>query len=189
MKSIGEQRVRIDFNVSGSGDVDIIKKRTADLINFCQGKMDEPFNVELCDERNELYKLAQRAYEEAAMWAVKAATINSPTQTKELDSFYQVIDKLYKKKLFTDTIGHDLLKSLIKYLPFSDVKSIKLVSPTYVDSNGTINLVESIKFTENTLLNENIEVYDISVERLTSLPSFDLSYGFVLRCSPNSIKK
>ena len=33
MKTIGEQRVRIDFNVSGSGAIDQFKSKTADLIN------------------------------------------------------------------------------------------------------------------------------------------------------------
>ena len=65
MSSIGEDRVRIKFNPSQTGDVDTIKQRTADLINFV-----ERFRPQ--DVR--LVSLAQTAYEEAAMWAVKAAT-------------------------------------------------------------------------------------------------------------------
>jgi hypothetical protein len=64
-KSIGEKRVRTDFNVSGSGDVDSIKKKTAELINDVEAlKSKDP----------RLAALAQTAYEEAAMWAVKLAT-------------------------------------------------------------------------------------------------------------------
>lgn len=64
-KSLGEQRVRTDFNVSGSTFVDDIKTRTAELINIC-----ETFKQK--DAR--LASLAQTSFEEAAMWAVKAAT-------------------------------------------------------------------------------------------------------------------
>jgi hypothetical protein len=64
-KSLGEQRVRTDFNVSGSSFVDDVKFRTAELINIC-----ETFKTK--DSR--LASLAQTAFEEAAMWAVKAAT-------------------------------------------------------------------------------------------------------------------
>ncbi len=64
-KSLGEQRVRTDFNVSGSSFVDDIKFRTAELINICE-------TLRAKDGR--LTSLAQTAYEEAAMWAVKAAT-------------------------------------------------------------------------------------------------------------------
>jgi hypothetical protein len=64
-KSIGEERVRTDFNVSGSSIIDEIKQKSAELINIC-----EPFKSK--DAR--LASLAQTTYEEAAMWAVKAAT-------------------------------------------------------------------------------------------------------------------
>jgi hypothetical protein len=64
-KSVGEKRVRADFNVSGSSVVDEIKKKSAELINLCEG---------LKDKDGRLASLAQTAYEEAAMWAVKAAT-------------------------------------------------------------------------------------------------------------------
>lgn len=64
-KTIGEQRVRTDFNVSGSTFVDDIKQRTAELINVCES---------LKEKDPRLASLAQTTYEEAAMWAVKAAT-------------------------------------------------------------------------------------------------------------------
>ena len=63
--TLGEKRVRQGFNPSGNQDVFEIKDRTAKLIDFCETlKRKEP----------RLAALAQTAYEEAAMWAVKAAT-------------------------------------------------------------------------------------------------------------------
>ena len=64
-KSIGEARVRTDFNVSGKSIVDEIKLKSAELINLCEG---------LKEKDGRLASLAQTTYEEAAMWAVKAAT-------------------------------------------------------------------------------------------------------------------
>lgn len=63
--TLGEKRVRANFNVAGSALVDEIKKKSAELINLC-----EP----LKEKDGRLASLAQTAYEEAAMWAVKAAT-------------------------------------------------------------------------------------------------------------------
>lgn len=63
--SIGAHRVRESFNPSGENVVDKLKRYTADLIDLCEDlKQVEP----------RLASLAQTAYEEAAMWAVKAAT-------------------------------------------------------------------------------------------------------------------
>lgn len=63
--SIGEQRVRTQFNPSADSTVDMIKQKSAELINLCET---------LKDKDPRLASLAQTAYEEAAMWAVKAAT-------------------------------------------------------------------------------------------------------------------
>jgi hypothetical protein len=63
--TIGEERVRVKFNPSANGDVDTIKQATAHLIDLCEVQKSK-------DAR--LAALAQTAYEEAAMWAVKAAT-------------------------------------------------------------------------------------------------------------------
>lgn len=63
--SLGEDRVRIKFNPSADGVVDVIKAKSAELINICE-------TLKPLDGR--LAALAQTAYEEAAMWAVKAAT-------------------------------------------------------------------------------------------------------------------
>jgi hypothetical protein len=64
-KTIGELRVRTDFNVSGSDVIAQIKEKSAELINLCET---------LKEKDGRLASLAQTAYEEAAMWAVKAAT-------------------------------------------------------------------------------------------------------------------
>lgn len=63
--SIGEQRVRTNFNPSQDDVVSQIKQKTAELINLCE---------ELKAKEGRLASLAQTAYEEAGMWAVKAAT-------------------------------------------------------------------------------------------------------------------
>lgn len=63
--SIGEDRVRTKFNPSNLDGVDELKQKTAELIDMCEG-------LKALDGR--LAALAQTAYEEAAMWAVKAAT-------------------------------------------------------------------------------------------------------------------
>jgi hypothetical protein len=63
--SLGEDRVRTKFNPSTDSLVDQIKQKSAELIDLC-----EPLKAK--DVR--LASLAQTAYEEAAMWAVKAAT-------------------------------------------------------------------------------------------------------------------
>jgi hypothetical protein len=63
--SLGAQRVRESFNPSKDNMVDKIKRYTADLIDLCE-------DLKRLDPR--LASLAQTAYEEAAMWAVKAAT-------------------------------------------------------------------------------------------------------------------
>lgn len=84
VKTLGEQRVRVDFNVTGSTVVDQIKHLTADLINTLQAMKNdevsktydqsEDAKIQQSGEKLRLIALAQTAYEEAAMWAVKAAT-------------------------------------------------------------------------------------------------------------------
>ncbi len=73
-KTIGEQRVRVDFNVAKDeatrSNIDLIKTKTAELINILNLVKDEA----LRSERNRLIALAQTDYESAAMWAVKAIT-------------------------------------------------------------------------------------------------------------------
>ena len=63
--TIGEDRVRTKFNPSADSLVDQIKHKSAELIDICEG-------LKAKDAR--LASLAQTHYEDAAMWAVKAAT-------------------------------------------------------------------------------------------------------------------
>jgi hypothetical protein len=63
--SVGASRVRESFNPSKDNVVDKLKRYTADLIDLCE-------DFKQLDPR--LAALAQTAYEEACMWAVKAAT-------------------------------------------------------------------------------------------------------------------
>ena len=65
MTTIGEQRVRTEFNPSANSMVDLLKQKTAEVIDMCE-------TLKAKDTR--LASLAQTAFEEAAMWAVKAAT-------------------------------------------------------------------------------------------------------------------
>lgn len=64
-KTIGEQRVRTEFNPAQSDKVSQIKQKSAELINLCE---------ELKEKDPRAASLAQTAFEEAAMWGVKAAT-------------------------------------------------------------------------------------------------------------------
>lgn len=83
-KTIGEQRVRTSFNVSGDSVVDQIKRKSAELIDLMQAlRNDEASKTyeqspeekqRVSGEVFRLIALAQTAFEEAAMWAVKAAT-------------------------------------------------------------------------------------------------------------------
>jgi hypothetical protein len=68
--TIGEDRVRVKFNPSDDDSlVSQIKWKTAELIDLCnkaqQGRQGEEVRC---------WSLAMTAYEDAAMWAVKAAT-------------------------------------------------------------------------------------------------------------------
>jgi len=68
--TLGEERVRVSFNPSHNAEVDGIKRKTAELIDACQ-------RLKAATASNEVMRLAslaQTAYEEAGMWAVKAAT-------------------------------------------------------------------------------------------------------------------
>jgi hypothetical protein len=67
-KTLGENRIRVGFNPSAESVVDIIKNKTAELINL----VNECPSQE--GETKRLMSLAMTAYEEAAMWAVKAVT-------------------------------------------------------------------------------------------------------------------
>ena len=76
-KTLGEQRVRTQFNPS-TGEtgtiVDVIKTKSAELINLC-GDIAIDDTQKDVGEFKRLVSLAQTSIEQAAMWAVKAATI------------------------------------------------------------------------------------------------------------------
>ena len=76
----GEYRVGISFNPSGEDIVGKIKRQAADLIDLIE-TVSLPGNNMSEIHRNEvarLKSLAQTAAEDAAMWAVKAATKPAP---------------------------------------------------------------------------------------------------------------
>jgi hypothetical protein len=75
--TIGTDRVRHSFNPSGNETVDDIKGATAALIDLCDGFRQSAIQSNDA-ELARLASLAATAYEEAAMWAVKAATATAP---------------------------------------------------------------------------------------------------------------
>ena len=69
--TLGQRRVGLDFNPSGSDTIRRVKVKTADLIDLVMG-----IPIGEAPDRTEIVRLkeqAAKAYEEAAMWAVKAA--------------------------------------------------------------------------------------------------------------------
>lgn len=69
--SLGQDRVRIKFNPSANDTVSQLKTKAAEFIDLCEdlrnkGSADK--------EQQRLWSLAQTSIEDAAMWAVKAAT-------------------------------------------------------------------------------------------------------------------
>jgi hypothetical protein len=77
--TLGEKRVRVNFNPSNQDLVQQIKEKSAELINLLENTREDELRkvpaVEKSNEKMRLISLAQTAYEEAAMWAVKAATV------------------------------------------------------------------------------------------------------------------
>lgn len=73
--TFGQQRVNSTFNPSGDDVVDYIKHQTAHLIDYCEDWVK--------DRDPRLAALAETAYEQAAMWAVKAATAGTGSDTPE----------------------------------------------------------------------------------------------------------
>ena len=77
--TLGEQRVRVNFNPSQVDLVSQIKQKSAELINVIDSLKEKwhdehPGASVAPGEMLRSISLAQTAYEEAAMWAVKAAT-------------------------------------------------------------------------------------------------------------------
>lgn len=65
--TLGEQRVRTKFNPSETDIVSQIKQKSAELIDMCE-------DLKRAGHDIRLVSIAQTEYENAAMWAVKAAT-------------------------------------------------------------------------------------------------------------------
>jgi len=76
--SLGAARVRESFNPSKDNMVDKIKRQTADLIDLCDEEKEKGRSQGAGAEEARLWALAMTAYEEAAMWSVKAATAEKP---------------------------------------------------------------------------------------------------------------
>jgi hypothetical protein len=76
--SIGEKRVRTQFNPSKGEIIQDIKQATAELINLLESfRSSEPKDSTSNPELQRLISIAQTEYENAAMWAVKAVTTNN----------------------------------------------------------------------------------------------------------------
>jgi hypothetical protein len=73
--TIGEDRVRVQFNPSANDLVSRVKQDTAKLIDVC-ANLPKPEDESKKGEFLRLTALAMTHYEDAAMWAVKAATIS-----------------------------------------------------------------------------------------------------------------
>jgi hypothetical protein len=67
--TVGETRVRVTFNPNNNDTVHLLKQKSAELIDLC-----ETMRGTASAETGRLISLAQTHYEDAAMWAVKAAT-------------------------------------------------------------------------------------------------------------------
>ena len=72
-QTLGQKRVKAEFNPSKDGHVDVVKNKCAELIDIL-----EEMRVNIQDgqsgtgEKQRLISLAQTEIENAAMWAVKA---------------------------------------------------------------------------------------------------------------------
>ena len=73
--TLGEKRVRVNFNVSNDSDVQKIKENSAKLIDEINNLQNKKLEGEELSEFNRLKSLAITHIENGCMWAVKAATI------------------------------------------------------------------------------------------------------------------
>jgi len=72
-KTLGQIRVRTDFNVTKADNISLVKQQTANLIDMMEDLRKD--NRSMIDpEKQRLISIAQSKYEEAAMFAVKALT-------------------------------------------------------------------------------------------------------------------
>ena len=75
-RTLGEKRVRTEFNPSNNSIAQNVKERAAELINYINENVNAGDNVPNNElgEFLRLKALAMTHVEDAAMWAVKAAT-------------------------------------------------------------------------------------------------------------------
>lgn len=75
-KTLGQKRVRVDFNATKDDYVNLLKEKSAELIDIIDKAANNPkWDDETLGEWKRLKSLAMTSIEEGAMWAVKAATI------------------------------------------------------------------------------------------------------------------
>jgi len=72
--SYGDDRIRTTFNPSGIPEVHYFKDKAAEVIDKLEGMRGDRDTNEYSPEKQRLISLAQTGYEQACMWAVKAAT-------------------------------------------------------------------------------------------------------------------
>ncbi|WP_395765070.1 hypothetical protein [Elizabethkingia anophelis] len=72
-KTLGQIRVRTDFNVTKADNISLIKQQTAHLIDMLEDQRLDG-SLPAVSEKQRLISIAQSKYEEAAMFAVKALT-------------------------------------------------------------------------------------------------------------------
>lgn len=78
IRTLGEKRTRIEFNPSNTDYVTELEQQSAKFIDMINEAAPNPeFEDETVREWLRLKALAMTAAEEAAMWAVKAATISN----------------------------------------------------------------------------------------------------------------
>ena len=73
MATLGEERVRVNFNPSGDSAIDELKQKAAELIDLVN-ELAPPADPAKAGEFKRLVALASTCWEDGAMWAVKAAT-------------------------------------------------------------------------------------------------------------------
>lgn len=69
-QTLGQKRVKAEFNPAKDEHVDIIKNKCAELIDILEEMRNLPLTG--TGEKQRLISLAQTEIENAAMWAVKA---------------------------------------------------------------------------------------------------------------------
>lgn len=72
-QTLGEKRLRTEFNPSKEGNVDFIKQSTAKIIDVLEDYKNDPRN-EIDAESYRLIATAQTHFENAALWGIKAVT-------------------------------------------------------------------------------------------------------------------